>query len=311
MDFGRLDAVDGLEFALPSSPSPMAGPLGALKAGDGTTRIFIGAPAWGSRAFVGTIYPPGSAAREYLKHYSRQFDTVELNTMYYRIPDLETLVRWTNDTPAHFRFCLKFPRNLGAGRGHNRGQLNRFLEAIEVLGEKAGHSFLQLPGYYEFRNWDALRSFLDLLPFGMPYSVEFRHPSWFEDSRLRGGVFEELMQRGIGAVVTDVAGRRDVLHMQITATEMLVRFVGNSGHSSDFMRLDQWATQIAAWCRLPIKALYFIIHQPDEKQIGATAAYLARSIELHTGLSVRYPKMHRFPGEQGLLFADANHENQT
>ena len=306
MDFGRLETVDGLEFALPSSPAPQTGLIGAMKAGDGTTRIFLGAPAWGSRAFVGTIYPPGSLAREYLKHYSRQFDTVELNTMYYRIPDLQTLVRWTNDTPDHFRFCPKFPKNLGTGPGFNSGQLNRFLEAIDVLGEKAGHSFLQLPGYFEFRNWDALRSFLDFLPFGMPFSVEFRHPSWFAESRLRGEVLEELTQRGIGAVVTDVAGRRDVLHMQITAPEVFVRFVGNSGHPSDYVRLDQWASQIAGWCCLRMKALYFIIHQPDEKQIGATAAYLARGIERHTGLIVRYPKTHNFPGEQGLLFSEAD-----
>jgi uncharacterized protein YecE (DUF72 family) len=304
MDFGRLDSVDGLQFELPPSPPPSPALLGQLRGVAGGTQIYIGAPAWGSAGFVGRLYPRGSKPREFLKHYSRQFGTVELNTTFYRLPDAPTLARWVADTPEHFRFCPKFPRNLdlGAPTGSRDGLLAEFLQVAEALGARMGHAFLQLPRHCDAGYLDRLRSTLDALPEGLPCSVEFRHASWFDDADFRSRLFDELTDRGIGAVITDTAGRRDVLHMQPACPEVLVRFAGNLLHPSDYRRLDDWAARIAAWCAYPLRAVYFMIHQPEEHLVTGLAVHLARAIAAHTGIAPRHPVPAETGDRQGSLF---------
>ena len=118
----------------------------------------------------------------------------------------------------------------------------------------------------------------------------------------RTGLFEELTARGIGAVITDTAGRRDVMHMQPGCPEVLVRFAGNLLHPSDYRRLDDWADRIAGWCAYPLRAVYFMIHQPEEHLVTGLAVHLARAIASRTGILPRYPVPPEAGGRQGSLF---------
>jgi hypothetical protein len=67
--------------------------------------------------------------------------------------------------------------------------------------------------------------------------------------------------------MTDVAGRRDVLTIGATTNVIFVRFVGNTGHSSDGERLKQWVITLSEWVDSGIQEIYFFLHQPQAKAI--------------------------------------------
>ncbi len=69
--------------------------------------IRLGTSGFSYDDWVGAFYPPGLPKREWLAYYAREFDTVELNVTYYRIPDRRTVVGWTERTPPGFLFAVK------------------------------------------------------------------------------------------------------------------------------------------------------------------------------------------------------------
>ncbi|HET6990830.1 MAG TPA: DUF72 domain-containing protein, partial [Bacteroidia bacterium] len=85
LDFGRLASIDHIDFSLPDD-SPATKLLLNSKASENEFRLFTGCPVWGEKEWLGMIYPKDAKDRELLFHYSRQFNCIELNTTYYRIP---------------------------------------------------------------------------------------------------------------------------------------------------------------------------------------------------------------------------------
>jgi hypothetical protein len=83
-------------------------------------------------------------------------------------------------------------------------------------------------------------------------------------------------------VMTDVAGRRDVLTIGATTDVVFVRFVGNSGHPSDGERLKQWVIALSEWVDSGIKEIYFFLHQPEAKAILPMYQYI-KSLQTATG----------------------------
>ena len=65
-------------------------------------------------------------------------------------------------------------------------------------------------------------------------------------------------------MITDVAGRRDVLHCSVSNQIVMIRFVGNALHSTDRTRLDEWVQKFGEWFGQGIKQVYLFMHQPEE-----------------------------------------------
>ena len=42
-------------------------------------KIYIGCTGWSMKEWVGKVYPPKTPAKDYLKHYAKQFNTIECN----------------------------------------------------------------------------------------------------------------------------------------------------------------------------------------------------------------------------------------
>src|ERR1700744_5580211 len=74
----------------------------------------ISDPDW-----VGNFYPPGLPSSEWLKHYARKFNSIEINATFHAIPKREVVRRWKEVTPPDFRFCVKFPKEV-THDGHRR-----------------------------------------------------------------------------------------------------------------------------------------------------------------------------------------------
>ncbi|MFN4081762.1 MAG: DUF72 domain-containing protein [Saprospiraceae bacterium] len=262
MEFGKLPDVDGVDFSLPPDPPANALLLDALGQ-DGVPAVFVGATGYNMRQWVGAWYPKGAKPADYLRHYGSQFNTIEHNTTHYRIPDEATVRRWYAETPADFRFCPKLPQSVSHSRdlGTNGGDLAAFCRAMALLEEKIGACFLQLPPHFGPERLPLLERFLALFPIEIPLAVEARHPAFFDPKN--EAWFDVLARTGVGAVITDVAGRRDVCHMRLTSDKCLVRFVGNALHPSDGSRVREWARRMGSWLHEGLKEFYFFAHEPD------------------------------------------------
>jgi uncharacterized protein YecE (DUF72 family) len=134
-----------------------------------------------------------------LEFYARQFDTVEINNTFYRMPSAATVANWAAQVPDGFAFALKASRRIThLSRLEGVGEaLGLFLERASLLGDKLGPLLFQLPPTLR-RDLQRLEAFLALLPDDRRVAMEFRHRSWFDDA-----VYEALRRHRVGLCVTD------------------------------------------------------------------------------------------------------------
>lgn len=127
----------------------------------------------------GVFYPAGLRHRDELAYYSGVFGTVELNSPFYRVPTPETFARWRDATPDDFTFAVKLSRGITHYRRlHGVSDLlGEFLDRAGLLGSKLGPLLAQLPPDFK-QDIARLEAFLSLLPPGLRWVMEFRHPSW-------------------------------------------------------------------------------------------------------------------------------------
>ncbi|MCS6795947.1 MAG: DUF72 domain-containing protein, partial [Raineya sp.] len=152
-----------------------------------------------------------------------------------------------------------------------------------------GLSFLQLPPYFELKHLPILEDFLATFPQDIPLAIEFRHASWFKGDNFERAA-QILEKYNKSTVITDVAGRRDVLHQRITNQALMVRFVGNGLHPTDYTRLDEWINQIAEWKKMGLQKLYFFLHEPDNILAPEIALYFIEKLNLTCQTNLPLPK---------------------
>ena len=158
--------------------------------------FLYGTSSWSEKSWAGGFYPAGLAASLQLAHYATQFGTVEADMTYYRVPDRKLVAGWEAKTPSGFVLSAKFPRSIVHGGEEAApdpkrvlapefvgADLERFLGAMALLGEKCGPLVLQFP-YFNQRAFasvepflERLDSFLAQLPPTFRYGVEVRSVS--------------------------------------------------------------------------------------------------------------------------------------
>ena len=288
MDFGKLQNIQKVDFSLPPDDPGSAKLLGRLSAPPGPPGIYVACPVWNHPGFVGLIYPPGTDPREQLRLYARHFNSIELNTTYYGV-NRANLSRWRSMVAEDFRFVPKLTRHISHDRrldGTDAASAENNQSLREDLGATLGPAFLLLPGDFAPAELRRLESFLDAVPSDLQVAEEFRHPDWFSDRR----VFDLLEERAAIAVITDTAGRRDVVHQRLTSNTLMVRFVGNSLDPSDFKRLEAWVEKLADWTARGLRTVYFCLHQPDESHNVELARFLIQRLNERLGLALRPPE---------------------
>lgn len=213
----------------------------------------IGCSGWNYDSWRGGLYPEGVGPARWLREYARHFDTVEVNSTFYRLASHKAVERWAADTPEGFCFAVKGSRYLthvkrlrdDPAKDFDLGNgIARFYERIEPLvpAGKLGPVLWQLPPTFK-RDDERLRNLLELVQPGR-HCVEFRHASWFAD-----GVYDLLRHHGAALVIAD----RPELTFQtreLTADWTFVRFhYGHRGRRGNYSRseLEEWARRIAEW----------------------------------------------------------------
>jgi uncharacterized protein YecE (DUF72 family) len=207
--------------------------------------IRIGCSGWNYRDWRGAFYPDGLPARRWLEAYAEHFDTVEVNTTFYRLPRREAVATWVSQTPPGFGFAVKGSRYLTHIRRLRdmREGIARFLERIEPLVEadRLLATLWQLPANFH-RDDERLAAALDLFPPGR-HAFEPRHESWYCDE-----VAALLRERDVAFVVADDK-RRPLPPAPVTASWSYVRLhFGHRGRRGNYSEteLDDWARRIAA-----------------------------------------------------------------
>jgi len=150
--------------------------------------LIIGTSGWQYRDWRGVLYPAGVPQRRWLEHYGQQYQTVENNNSFYRLPARETFAGWRERTPDDFVMAVKASRFLTHVRRLRdpAGPAARLLEAADGLGPKLGPVLLQLPPTLKASPDDldaclrAFRAAADDLGRPPPrVTVEPRHESWW------------------------------------------------------------------------------------------------------------------------------------
>ena len=184
--------------------------------------------------WVGSFYP--RASTKMLRYYSQYFATAEMDSTFYEKfyskMGQGTFIGMSKATPEGFQFSIKVPetithkKKLNVSLGAMR-DFEEFLEKIAPLrkSNKLGAILLQLGPSFSVNDFKSIEGFLDKLPRGYDYAVEFRHPSWKTE-----GPWELLRHYNIAAVMTD-SGDPNLKFLSepiVSADHALIRFHGRS-----------------------------------------------------------------------------------
>ena len=170
--------------------------------------IRIGTSAFTAAGWPGTFYPEGLPEREYLTYYATRFDTVEVDSTFYRTPALTTVKGWYSKTPKGFLFAAKVPQRITHEKVllNCEEELSEFLKVMDALGEKLGPLLFQF-GYFNKKAFIGVNDFLArLVPFlkklpkGHRFAVEIRNKSWLVPQFV-----EALRERGVALALIDQA----------------------------------------------------------------------------------------------------------
>lgn len=208
-------------------------------------RIHIGTSGWAYPQWQDDFYA-GVPRRDWLSHYARHFDTVEINATFYHLQRESTFAHWRDATPPAFRFAIKGNRYLT----HNKKLLDP-TESVALeraralgLGDKLAVVLWQMPARFG-KNLARLEAFAEALA-AWPearHAVEFRDPSWF-DAEVAGC----LSRHRLAHCLSDAADWP--LWDAVTTDLVYVRLHGHtrtyvSAYSTGALR--QWAARIHDW----------------------------------------------------------------
>jgi uncharacterized protein YecE (DUF72 family) len=243
--------------------------------------LYLGAPLWGQKTWVGTLFPKGAKQRDFLAAYSRVFNTVEGNTTFYATPSVETVERWKAESAPGFKFALKVPQVIS----HHKRLLNaqaetaEFVDRLRLLGDRNGPCFLQLPPTFGAMHLPDLDAFLSAWPQDLPIAVEPRHADFFGvhetefDALLRRHnavrcIFDTASLFSVpadGADAIEAQRKKPKLPARFTRTGpfAFVRFVCQPEIEANRAWLQPWAGHVAEWLKAG-DDVYFFVHHPDD-----------------------------------------------
>ncbi|UOQ72738.1 DUF72 domain-containing protein [Hymenobacter cellulosilyticus] len=175
--------------------------LGTLRTG--TSGIVVPGPK--------ATFPEAYQSTSRLTYYATLFNSVEINSTFYRIPQPKTFAAWAAETGPEFDFTIKLWRDIThtTALADNLSGIVRFMDAARELGPKKGCLLIQFPPSNTIRQLNAVSALLTALAAADPAhewrkAVEFRHPSWYTDD-----TFDMLDQHGASLVLHDKGPARN------------------------------------------------------------------------------------------------------
>ena len=163
-------------------------------------KLHAGTSGFAFKEWKGSFYPADLKDDGMLGYYSSKFPAVEINNTFYRLPKEGVLQSWAAQVPEPFTFAIKASQRIthyARLKPECASAVEFLLKNTSSLASRLGPILFQLPPNLK-KDTDRLRAFLDTLPTGRRYTIEFRHESWFEDD-----VFAALRERDIPLCITE------------------------------------------------------------------------------------------------------------
>jgi uncharacterized protein YecE (DUF72 family) len=168
--------------------------------------LYIGTSAFTAAGWEGSFYPEGTKQADYLSYYATRFNSVEIDSTFYRTPTDSTVRGWASKTPDGFVFAAKVPRVIT----HEKvlvdcdAEFKQFVGVMDCLDEKLGPLLLQF-GYFNKKAFVGindflarLRPFLKKLPKDHKFVVEIRNKNWLVPQFV-----ETPRERGVALALID------------------------------------------------------------------------------------------------------------
>jgi uncharacterized protein YecE (DUF72 family) len=207
-------------------------------------QVHIGTSGWHYKHWVGTFYPPEMKLSKMLGWYAERFDTVEINSSFYRLPAVTAFETWCRETSAEFCFAVKASRYITHNQKLNdpKSAKQKFISLVERLGNRLGPILFQLPPSWKV-NVERLDQFLAGLPRTHRYVFEFRNPTWNI-----APVYQVLRKHDAAFCIYELAGFQSPIEITADFTYVRLHGPGNKyqgDYSDDVLR--NWAERIEKW----------------------------------------------------------------
>jgi len=262
----------------------------------------LGLPIWNHSQWRGCVYGDNTSNKDHLRSYSSIFGAVEGNTTFYATPPPQTVASWREQVGPEFQFCFKLPKTITHSQQLcNVNQLlTDFILRLEPLAENLGPFMIQLPAQFSPQQLDDLAAFIQILPQGFKFSVEVRHPDFFNRKDEEKALNQLLHHNQVERVCFDsralfsrkASNKAEKeaqkkkpnlpVHAVSTSQHPVVRFIGNRDQEQSKVYWQPWVKKLSDWMAEGKKP-YIFIHSPD----NAFAPELAQA--LHAGLENQLP----------------------
>jgi len=199
-----------------------------------SSMYYIGTSGYNYVEWLDRFYPAKLKRTHMLNFYAQQFNSVEINYTFYRMPLVTSLTKWAADTPPDFKFSFKAPKQIthSAKLKDSLTSCSHFFGLLETITEKLGVVLFQLPPSFK-SDLEVLAAFLQVLPQHARVAFEFRHLSWFNDK-----TFELLRSHNAALCIAD----SEILTTPLVRTaDFLYMRLRHEGYlSADILK---WATE--------------------------------------------------------------------
>jgi uncharacterized protein YecE (DUF72 family) len=213
-------------------------------------QYYIGCSGWSYSAWQGPFYPLDIDNSSWLSYYASVFDYVEIDSSFYKTPNVFTVKNWFNKTPENFRFTAKFPKLITHDKRLKdvSRELEYFIQSMLPLKEKTLALVIQLPPSLKITEGiENLRHHVvPELDSRFRYAIEVRDRTWFQDL-----AYNFFANNNICMVWSQLAELRTP---PIVTTDFLyLRFIGDrSIQEKDFgkiqkdrvMEMKKWASKV-------------------------------------------------------------------
>ncbi len=215
----------------------------------------LGCSGFSYKDWKPVFYPQTLPTSQWLTYYSKQFNTLEVNTSFYHIPRLSSLQKWSAATPEDFIFSMKVPRLITHYKKMNgtKESLLAFYDLVQNgLQEKLGPLLFQFPPSFVYTE-ERLSNLLAQLEPGFTNVLEFRHASWWQTD-----VYNALKEKQ--AVFCSISHPTLPDDLVVTAPTVYFRFHGvpelyRSAYTTGY--LDKVTASIRKHKKIKTAYLYF------------------------------------------------------
>jgi uncharacterized protein YecE (DUF72 family) len=196
-------------------------------------------------------YPAQYQDKPRLTYYASLFNSIEVNSSFYKVPQAATVKKWADSVPDNFKFTFKLWRGITHNKGfvYDAMDIAKFIAVINSAGAKNGNLLIQFPPSIKADCLIQLEKLLLDLSHVRPgqsgyTSVEFRHSSWYNTN-----TYQLLKRYDVGLVLHDMP--KSATPMVITNDSLIyLRFHGpagdyRGGYTDSF--LGEYTTYIKDW----------------------------------------------------------------